>query len=232
MKLEITQPIFTIKQPSTGRDLHFRRYLVREKKILLFAKESKEVNEIFRAVKTVIKNCCSDDVNIDKIPLFDLEYIYLQLRAKSVNNVETLTVQDKDDGLNYDMKIDFEAIDVVFPENAPDRNIKVGDVTIVMRYPEAAIYDDADLKTNLFKEGLFKLVVTCVDKVFKGDELIEMNEKEVEEFLDSLDIPTYTKIEEFLLTMPSIKYEISYDNSVGTKKIIAFSSLVDFFLYL
>lgn len=233
----INYPLITLIQPSSNKPLQFRRYLVKEEKILLLAKESKEIKDIFRAVKQILILCCQEpDFNIEKIPLFDLEYLYLQLRANSVNSSEKINIEDKEDGKKYELMLNFDDIKVNFNENAPDKNIKIDkNLVLVMKYPEASIYNDETLDSLEVKglsEGIFELVVSCMDKVFKDDELIPMTYEELTEFTDTLDIKTYKKIENFLFTIPSIKYELKYTNSLGNEKVITFSSLIDFFLFL
>jgi len=102
----------------------------------------------------------------------------------------------------------------------------------VMQYPMASIYDNKDFKERLAAEGLFELVVNCVDKVFSNDEYIEMSHLELRDFIDSLDVKTFHKIKDFLLSTPSIRHSLKYINSNGNEKILTFNSLMDFFLYL
>lgn len=230
----VIYPTVEILQPSTGKKLLCRRYLVREEKILLLAKETKDINDILKAVKDVVAICCQeDDFNVNEIPLFDLEYIFLHLRAVSVNNIETFTVKDVEDQKDYPLTINFDDINVHFAENAPDKNIKVDEyTTIVMNYPKASIYDDKDFKARLIKEGIFELVVKCIEQVYNKDEVADMTFEELKTFTDSLDIKTFKKIETFLTSSPSIKYVVKYTNSLGNEKELTFNSLIDFFLYL
>ncbi len=231
---ETIHPTFPIVQPSTKKELWFRRYLVKEEKILLLAKESKEINIILKAIKDVVKICCQElDFNVNEIPLFDLEYIFLKLRASSVNNIEKITVIDVQDKLNYDLIVNFDEIQVNFKENAPSKNIKIDDkLTLVMRYPKASIYDDNDFKNRLLNEGLFELVIKCVENIYNVDEQIQFTPEELRNFVDNLDIKTFKKIEEFLLSTPSIKYTLIYKNSLGNEQNLTFNSLLDFFLYV
>ncbi len=231
---EIIHPSIFIEQPSTKKSIPWRRYLVKEEKILLFAKESKDINEIFKSIKDVLKVCCLDSsINIDKIPMFDLEYFFIMLRSHSVNNVESFKVTDREDEKDYTLFVEFDKIIVNFDENAPSKNIKVNDqITIVMNYPTASIYDDKEIKDKLKTEGLFPLVIDCIENVFNNDEAIDMTKKELEEFVDNLDIKSFEKMKNFLSSTPSLKYTVEYTNSLGNVKQIVFNSLMDFFLYL
>jgi hypothetical protein len=165
--------------------------------------------------------------------MFDLEYLFLQLRSKSVNSIETIEIQDDQDKEKYSLKINFDDIKVNFQDNPPDNNIKVdNNITIVMKYPEASIYDSDDFQARLKKDGLFELVVRCIENIYNKDELLELTMDEKREFMDNLDIKTFRKIEEFLLSTPSVKYTVQYTNKLGTIRSLTFNSLMDFFLYL
>ena len=231
---EIIHPSIFIEQPSTKKSIPFRRYLVKEEKLLLFAKESKDINEIFKAIKDVLKICCLEpSIDIDKIPMFDLEYFFLMLRSHSVNNVENFQVTDREDEKDYTLFVEFDKIIVYFDENAPSKNIKINDqITIVMNYPKASIYDDKEIKDKLKSEGLFPLVIDCIENIFNNDEAVDISKKELETFVDNLDIKTFDKMKKFLLSTPSVRYSVEYTNSLGNTKQIVFNSLMDFFLYL
>jgi hypothetical protein len=231
---KIEHPTVFIERPSTNEQLPFRRYLVKEEKILLFAKESKDINEIFKAIKDVVNNCYLDNEkdNCNNWSMYDLEYVFLMLRSHSVNNVEDFKITDREDGLDYTLFVEFDKIKLNFIQNPPSKNIKVNDnITIVMRYPKASIYDD-NIIERITKDGLFPLIVHCVDSIFNNDERIDITHAELNEFMDNLDIKTFEKIKEFLFSTPSLKYTVSYTNSLGHEKEITFNSLMDFFLYL
>lgn len=230
---KIVYPTFTIIQPSNKKELIFRRYLVREEKILLMAKETNELSEIFHAIKQVITACCqTPEFDTNSIPLFDLEFIYLRLRSNSVNNIEKFTVKDAEDGKNYDLLANFDNI-IIDMSKEIDKKIRVdGGVVIVMQYPKATIYDDSGLGEKIRKEGIFDLVLACINEVYVGDELQFLDKAEMVEFVNNLDVKTYKKMEEFLLNMPSLKCELNYKNSLGNDRKLIFNSLLDFFLYL
>jgi len=230
---KIAVPIHLIKQESTGKELKFRPYLVKEEKILMAAKESKQVKDIFLAIKTVLAACCQEKkFDVEHLPLFDLETLFLRLRAVSVNNVETIQIIDDEDQKEYLEKIDFNSISVKWPEVKQDPVIKVGgDLAILMKYPSAAIYeeDNAEIMKKLQTGQVYELVISCIDKVFNGDVLLNLEGDALREFLDSLDIPTYKKMKDFLINMPHLEHRIEYTNSFGSKRFVTFNSIVDFF---
>jgi hypothetical protein len=230
---KLAVPVHLIKQESTGKELKFRPYLVKEEKILMAAKESKQVKDIFLAIKTVLSACCLEKkLDVEALPLFDLETLFLRLRAVSVNNVETIQIIDDEDGKEYLEKIDFNAINVKFPETKLDPVIRIGqELAIQMKYPSASIYeeDNAQIMKKLETGQVYELVINCIDKVFNGDVLLDLKGDALREFLDSLDIPTYKKMKDFLVNMPHLEHRIEYTNSNGNKRFVVFNSIVDFF---
>lgn len=230
---KIKHPTFMFKIPSINKQLMFRPFLTREEKILLIAKSSEDKAEIFRAIKQIVNNCCLDDnFDIDKLTLFDLEYLFLQLRAVSVNNIVKVSYRDNEDKQVYDFEIDITKVEVEFPKNI-DKKIMVDEsVGILMKYPPASILDDNEfLKAG--NETFFELVMKCVDKVFDSDEVYTADsytKKELEEFLDDCGIKTFEKIQEFMNNIPKLKHVIKYKNKMGNDREIVLDSLTDFFM--
>ena len=231
---KISLPISVIEQPSTKKALKFRPFIVKEEKILLLAKESKKLQDIVLAMKQIIQNCCQEkDFDVDNIPLFDLEFIFLRLRAISVNNIEKFTAKDKDDGIEYQHTIDLNAVEVQFPDPPIPNKINVTkDLTIVMKYPTVDLFNDETFSENLDKNGIYELVLNCVDKVFEKDTLCKMSKEETAEFLDNLDPKSHEKLKDFLLNIPRLDYTVEYINSLQTHKRWRFSSVKDFFFFL
>lgn len=232
----IAMPTHLIKQESTGLELKFRPYLVKEEKVLMMAKESKQVKDIFLSVKSVLTACCLEKkFDAESLPLFDLETLFLRLRAASVTNVETIIITDSEDGKEYMEKVDFNAINVKWPEEKQDPIIRVnGDLAIQMKYPNASIYEDsnAEIMKKLQNGQVYDLIVGCIDKVFNKDELLPLKGQALKDFLDSLDIPTYKKMKDFLIKMPHVEHRVYYTNSLGNPRIVEFNSIVDFFFFL
>jgi len=200
--------------------------------MLLMAKESNDDNDILMSVKQIINNCIVDDLNIEKLCIFDLEYLFIKIRALSVDNVVKLVYKDLEDEQNYTFDIDLNKINVVYSDKKVSNTIKISDkIGIVMRYPSASLYSDKEF-LNLEKDYMFELIKRCIDKIYYGDEVFEPKDssnEEMDEFLDGLTIKTYEEINEFLSTTPSIKYVIEYKNSLGNDRKIELSTLNDFF---
>lgn len=233
MKLpKISQPTFTMTIPSNQKTVTFRPFLVKEEKILLIAQQG-ETSDIIRAIKDVLTNCIEEEINLDTLTTFDLEYMFLKLRAKSVSNVAKVAYQDNEDGEVYEFDIDLDQIEVVFNEENNGK-IKVNDVVgITMKYPSASITDKMSTFENEVELMTF-FVINCLDTVWDDETVYVVSEfppEEVEAFLDCLTVETYEKIKEFFETMPKLYHKIEYTNKKGTKREIEFNNLRDFFMW-
>ena len=190
---KISYPTYTIKVPSTKKNVKFRPFLVKEEKLLLMAKESENNADILQSIKQIVNNCCLDE-NFDneKMTIFDLEYIFIKLRAFSVDNIVKVSYKDEEDGQNYEFEVDLNAVEVEFPEKN-ENNIKISDTFgILMKYPSASLYEDKDF-LNLDKDYLFELIVRCIDKIYEGDNVFEAKNytmKDLGDFLENLDSKT------------------------------------------
>ena len=227
---KISHPIFEFNIPSTNKLEKFRPFLVKEEKILLMAKSSEEPSDILRAIKQVVNNCSlSESFDVDKLAMFDLEYLFLQLR--SVENIVKVSYRDNDDQKVYDFQIDIKNVDVQFPENV-DKIIKVtDDIGIKMKYPPASLFDDKDY----FKSGdqaYYELILRCIDTVYSGDDLFnatDYTKEDLEVFLDDCGIKTFENIRNFMNNIPKLYYKIEYTNANGKLRTIELTSLSDFF---
>jgi hypothetical protein len=228
---KIEHPIFKIKIPSSKREVRFRPFLVKEEKILLIAKTSEQENDILLAIKQVVNNCALDDLNIDKLALFDVEYLFLRIRAQSVNNIVSVTYRDNEDSTDYDFDIDLNNVNVVFPLNL-EKTIKLTETSgIVMKYPEASLYEDKDFM-NSGEEAFYQLVLRCIEKFYDADNVYDTKNytmAEVSDYVDNLDVRTFDKVRDFILNQPKLNYVIEYKNKLGNKRQIELTSLTDFF---
>lgn len=229
---KIDYPIINIKIPSTKKEYMFRPFLVKEEKVLLMAKESKNNADIFTAIKQVVQNCSLESkFNIDDLSIFDLEYIFIKLRSFSIDNMIKINYIDPEDRKTYEFDIDLEEIKVDFPkknENTIKINEKAG---LSMKYPPASLYSDEEF-LNLKEDYLFELIVRCIDKIYNEDEVFEAKDfsrEEIKEFLDNLNVKIFEKIHNFLLNSPKLNYVLKYKNTLGNEKEIVFNSLNDFF---
>ena len=231
---KIDYPLHTIKVPSLNKNFKFRPFLVKEEKILLMAKESENEADILSAIKQIVNNCSIDTgFDVNKIAVFDLEYIFLKLRAVSVDNIVKLSYKDYEDGEDYSFSIDLNEVKIVNPDKI-DYNIKITEKSgIVMRYPAAALYDDEEF-LKLDKDYMFELIIRCIDKIYYEDNIYESKnykKEELAEFLENLNIKIFENIQNFLINSPKIQHKIDYKNKLGNDRQIVLSSLNDFFTW-
>jgi hypothetical protein len=225
-------PLFDIKIPSTSKAVSFRPFLVKEEKILLMAKASEDPTDIFKAIKQVINNCAMDKgFDINKLAIFDLEYVFIRLRAISVNNVVKVSYRDNEDNKVYDFEINLDTVEVIFPENI-SKNIKISDtIGMNMKYPPASIFDDKEY----FKSGdnaFYELIIRCVDMIYDGDEVYDIanvTKEELENFLDEVGINAYQEIVKFMENTPKIVHVLKYKNTNGNDRTITLNTITDFF---
>jgi hypothetical protein len=228
---KIQHPIFEFTVPSIKIVTKFRPFLVKEEKILLMAKSSEDRADILRAIKQVVNNCAIDNFDVDKLTLFDLEYLFLKLRSISVDNTVKVSYRDNDDQKVYDFVIDLSSIEVKFPENV-ESIIKISDdMGIVMRYPSASIFDDR----TYFRAGddaYYELVLRCIDKIYDSDNVYQATDyskEDLEKFLDDCGIAVFNEIQKFMTNVPKLYYKLEYKNSNGKDRVIELTSLTDFF---
>lgn len=227
---KIQVPIFFIKVPSTQQEMRFRPFLVKEEKILLMAQESGGKEEIL-ALTQVINNCCLDSINIDKLTTFDIEYIFLKLRARSVNNIVNLKYRDNEDDQIYEFDLNLDEVEIKFEENH-ETKIKINDeVGIILKYPDLKVAE----KLSSNQDGASKLnhiLIGCIDSIYDKQKVYpasDSTEEELVDFIENLDTKSFKKIQKFFETMPSLYHELKYKNSLGNDRIIKLSTLKDFF---
>lgn len=231
---KIAAPTFELTQPSTGEKLQYRPFLVKEEKILLTAREAGERSDIFRAIKQIINNCVlNEGFDVNKIPVFDMEYLFIHLRAKSIDNVIKFQVQDSDDGQTYNLEVDLNDVEVQFPEEKHNGLIQVNEnLGVKMKFPTAEISDYIkNLKTMAEVEN--EMLMQCIECVYDEENTYpwsKESQKEKEQFLESLPVDAYNKMQEFFNTSPYIEHVVKYNNSEEKEKKVVFRSLDDFFI--
>lgn len=228
----IEHPIFELELPTLKTKVRYRPFLVREEKILLMALQGEEPDEIINSVKQVINNCLlTEGIDIDNLPTVDVEYLFIKIRAKSVNNVIKLTYRDLEDNKKYDVEVNLDEVEVMFsPEHSTD--IKINDsMGLLMKYPQTSIANklkDANTEADL----LFDILKNCIDVIYDKDNQYKVSDstpEELDEFIQNLDVRAFSEIQKFFTTMPKLYHEIKYTNSLGNERIIKLSSLSDFF---
>lgn len=229
---KITHPTFSLKLPSTQQTINFRPFLVKEEKILLVAQASEDQGDIVRAIKQVITNCITDDgIDVDSFTTFDLEYFFIKLRAKSVQNIITLSYKDNEDGEIYNVEVDLDMVEVVKDREVSNKVELTPTTGICLRYPQISIMNDVE-KIDDPVEFNFAIMQACIDYVYDGDvtfKTSDFSREEVREYLDSLDVKAYQSIQQFIEAMPRVEHTVGYTNSNGKQVKITLKTLTDFF---
>jgi len=215
---KIVTPTYELEIPSSKEKITYRPFLVKEEKILLLAQESEKDSEMLLALKQIINNCTYEKVEVEKLPMFDLEYIFLQIRAKSVGEVVNLKLLCEDDGETYaDVQVNLDEVDVEFTEGHSNSIQLTDEVGIIMSYPQINMMD---LSSNSGTENVFGIIKNSINQITEGETVYEradFTEKDINEFLDSLTTEHFKLIQEFFETMPRLRHEVKFKNP-KTKK--------------
>tara|TARA_A100001201_G_scaffold35501_2_gene37584 strand:+ start:737 stop:1453 length:717 start_codon:yes stop_codon:yes gene_type:complete len=214
----IATPTYSLELPSTKKTIKYRPFLVKEEKLLVLALETESQKEITTAVKSVIKNCIQTrGVKVETLPTFDIEYLFLNIRGKSVGEEVEVNIVAPDDGVTQvPVTIDLDEIKVVEnPEH--NRQIKINDDLIMeMKYPslEQFIKNNFDVNESNFDQS-FELIASCVGKIYSDDEVWstdDVSKKEVIEFLEQMNSIQFKDIEKFFETMPKLSHTVKITN--------------------
>lgn len=226
----IDSPIFSIELPSTKNTLRFRPFTVKEEKLLLLASESEDAKTVSDTIKQVLNNCFVDEVDINTLAIFDVEYVFIKLRAKSVNNIVELQFKDDHDK-NVKTEIDLEEVIVEFdPEHTNQINLSEK-VILTMKYPSFSMFEAmSGGKENTDMSDILK---ETIDKVVNGDEVLSLKDysnEEITAFTDSFTSKNMRDIEKFFGTLPKLKMDVKYRDSEGNDKVREVVGLQNFFI--
>ena len=220
---KMNAPLYNVTIPSTKKEVKFRPFLVKEEKSLLLAQQSEDPKVMINTLKSIIENCIVDNVDVDKLATFDYEYLFTQIRAKSVGEiVELLFLCDTcdDDKAKAQVNLDISKFQVEFPEGHDNKISLFDDVGIVMKNPTLDTLD----KLEKIKEGdvdsIFAVVADCMESVYTTEEVFntkDQTKQEVIDFLENLTQEQFKKIESFFLTMPKLQQIVEYDCPVCNK---------------
>ena len=215
----ISTPTYELELPSTGQPIKYRPFLVKEEKLLVLALESEDTKQITTAIKTVIKNCIeTKGVKVEILPTFDIEYLFLNIRAKSVGEeIEVNIICPDDEETTVPVKINVDDIQV---EKNPEHNkqIKVDDsIMMEMKYPslDQFIKTNFDFTRETNMDQSFDLIASCIDKIYTEDEVwaaADVSKKEILEFLEQMNSSQFKQIEKFFETMPKLSHTIKVKN--------------------
>ena len=215
---KINTPEYTLHIPSTDEEIKFRPFLVKEEKVLLIAQETGGEQALYHAIKNLVSSCCFGKVDVDALPLFDIEYIFLQIRAKSVGEVANIQVTCPDDDVttvNIDVNLSLLKVDM--DEKHSPKIQLTDDIGLLMSYPNLAdvLSMSKTEEDDNTVEKMFGMMQKCMYQVWQGEEThdaIDYSNKDKKDFLESLNHEQFEKIQTFFDTMPTVKYVTEVTN--------------------
>lgn len=226
---KISVPTFALNIPSKNKKKTFRPFLVKEEKILLMAQQGNE-QDMIDAIKQIINNCCIEDINVDSLATFDIEYLFLKLRGKSVDNIIELKFRDKEDDKVYDFQINLDEIEITINEDNDPKIEITNEIGMIMKYPNIASTQKMagiDDQEDVFN----KVLISCIDTIYDEESVYpasEHTDEELIEFIEQLDSKSFKKIEKFFDTLPKLSHVLEYENELGHKRRIELNTVQDF----
>jgi|TARA_R100000951_G_scaffold18426_1_gene14772 hypothetical protein len=228
---KIQQPLFELKLPICGKRIKFRPFLVKEEKILLVGKEADSKQQML-ALKQLLKAVVQEPKNFNPTDLIlaDMEYLFINLRARSVQNIVELKYRDKEDGKVYDFSVNLDELE---PEIDPNHKNTIdldGNIGIKLREPTIGLLEELDIGQADLNDNVYELLAGCIEQVYDSEQVYdEFTKEEAIEFITSLDINMFTKIKDFFDTLPKLTHTFEYVNSSGNNRKIVLQGLQDFF---
>ena len=227
---------FELTLPSSDVKVKYRPFLVKEEKILLQAMESQEQKQIVQALKDIVSVCTYGQLNVDELPTFDLEYVFLQIRSKSVGEVSKLKVLCPDTKKDYaEVEVDLSQVDVHVDDEHTNKIMvdEAKQIGVLMKYPTLASVDPTKDYSKGETKALFNVIGEGIYQIFEGDKVHmakDYTKEELNTFVESLDSKSFKKIQRFYETMPKLMHEIEVENpKTKVKSKITLSGLSDFF---
>ena len=234
---KIATPTYELELPSTGETVQYRPFLVKEEKLLVIALESDDTKQITTAIKTVIKNCViTKGIKVEQLPTFDIEYLFLNIRGKSVGeDIEVNIVCPDDEETQVAVNINLDDINVQKSDNHTDK-IKLDEsIMMQMKYPslDQFIKNNFEFSDKNVMDQSFELIASCVDKIFTEDEVwtaSDCTKKEMTDFLEQMNSSQFKEIETFFETMPKLSHTVKVKNPKTKKESeVVLEGLASFF---
>ena len=232
---KLNTPTYELEVPSTDEKIKYRPFLVKEEKILLMAMESGKNEDIVQAVKDIVLACTFDKLDVSNLPMFDVEYIFLNIRAKSVGEISKLKLLAPDDKKTYvDTEINLTEVKVQVDDNHTNKIELENDMGIIMTYPTIDSFMETGIQT-VTASNMLDIISSCILQIYekKGEKVYnskDQTKKELTEFIESMNTKQFKQVQVFFDTMPKLKHTIKITNP-KTKKTseITLSGLNDFF---
>mgnify|MGYP005728887317 CR=1 FL=1 len=228
---KLETPTYETIIPSTGRAIEYRPFLVKEEKILMMAQETQDTAQAISALKKIISSCTFGKVDPNTLTTYDAEFIFLQLRIKSVGESVDFIITDKDTGEDVNVSVDLSSVEVIEPEVELEKTIRLND-SIGLTLKEVTLKDAVGLSSKDMNDitGLISVVIDTIyddEKVYNAR---EVSKKELEAFIESLNHSQLEQITTFIQNQPAIQKEIKYRLKDGQEKTITLKGLQDFFV--
>jgi len=232
---KLTTPTYELEVPSTDEKIKYRPFLVREEKILLIALESGENKDIVDAVKDIVTECTFGKLDLGKMPMFDVEYVFLNIRAKSVGEISTLRLLCPDDKKTYaNVEVDLSEVTVQV-EKGHNQKIELTDeMGLIMAYPSIDSMSKTGI-TDISAANMLDVIGSCILQIYdkKGEEVFEAKDQtkeEITEFIEQLNTKQFQDLQNYFNTMPKLKHMIEIENpKTKVKSKIMLQGLNDFF---
>jgi len=232
-KLEV--PIYELTVPSTDEKIKYRPFLIKEEKILLIAMESGANEDVIQAVKQIVSECTFNTLKLGDMPMFDVEYIFLQIRSKSVGEVSKLKILCRDDGETYaNVEVDLTEIEVQVNDDHTNKIELTDEMGVIMRYPTIDSFSTAGI-SDITADNMLDVIVACIDKIYdkKGEEVYDSKDsskKELMDFVEQMNTTQFQDVQAFFDSMPKLRHEITVVNpKTKVENKVALSGLNDFF---
>jgi len=233
---KLTTPTYELEVPSTDEKIKYRPFLVREEKILLIALESEESKDILNAVKDIVAECTFNKLKIGDMPMFDIEYIFLNIRAKSVGEVSQLKLKCPDDDETFaEVEIDLSKVTVQVDKGHNPKIELTKDMGLIMKYPSIDSFAGSGI-TNITTDNMLDVIGSCILQIYdkKGEEVFEAKDqtkKELSDFVESLNTKQFQEVQKFFDTMPKLTHKVTIENpKTKVKSDVILQGLNDFFV--
>jgi hypothetical protein len=230
---KLNVPIFELTLPISQRKIKFRPFLVKEEKILLIAQETGDRNSLINALIQIVNNCIlEDNVDVEELPMVELEYLFLQLRSKSVNNVQKISLRDSEDEKLYELDVNLDDVEIN-SGNQVDKKIQLSDdIGIIMKVPNVKRMLSIENFTENETQNGIEIFKACIDKIYDENNVYETSEyskQELDEFVDTMSSKQFQQVQNYFTTLPKLSHTLKYTNSKGTKREFVLEGLADFF---
>ena len=232
---KLTTPTYELEIPSTDEKIKYRPFLVKEEKILMMAMESKSESDITQAVKDIVSECTFNKVDISNMPMFDVEYIFLQIRSKSVGEVSKLKLLCPDDKKTYaDVELDLNEVKVQVGDDHTNKIELTKDMGMIMTYPTIDSFRDSGIR-DINASNMLEVISGCIMQIYEEEgkkvyDPKDQTKKELTDFIEQLSTKQFKDVQKFFETMPKLKHEIKLKNPKTKKESkITLTGLNDFF---